>query len=373
MKCILLVDSLIDNFITAKKIIKDNYRLLYASTVKDAIDILTKEDSSDIPDLIIIDGIYARESDRKLIKFIRSNSDMKACQIIISTETLNGLSEEESYRLGADDVVSKPFLANSFSKHIERNIETAGYRKNFEKLVMIKTEQIFQMQHKILTTLAKMIEYKDGMTGGHVIRASAYVEIIADELKKNSPYSDIMYADFYEDVIKSAPLHDIGKIGISDTLILKPAILTDEEFDIMRNHTVCGSAIIDEALTDIEGESYLRVAKDMALYHHEKWDGSGYPEGLSKTDIPLCARIMAVADVFDSLVSVRTYKDAYSYEKAFEIIVKEKGKHFDPVIVDAFLKRKADVISVGSEFGNGDIASYNRDTVIRQYLNAINK
>ncbi|MBO4368588.1 MAG: HD domain-containing protein, partial [Desulfovibrio sp.] len=213
-----------------------------------------------------------------------------------------------------------------------------------------KNEAITKMHQALITTLADMVERRDHNTGQHIRKTAAYTRIIMDQLRKNGDYKDALTDTFYNDVINSAPLHDIGKINVPDAILNKPGKLNDEEFELMKSHTTVGGNIISHLIAIVPESSYLIEAKNLATYHHEKWNGRGYPEGLSQTDIPLSARIMAVADVFDALVSKRSYKEGFPYDKAFSIIEEESGSHFDPIIVKAFFAAKDEVISVADSF-----------------------
>ena len=207
--------------------------------------------------------------------------------------------------------------------------------KSFSKMVQ-KTDYIEKMQSDLIVILADMVENRDESTGDHIRKTSMYTLIIMRQMRRMGIKSGMLTDDYIQDVYKSAPLHDIGKIRIPDAILNKPGKLTPEEFDIMKKHSVYGGAIIDELIESLPQASYLEVARDIALYHHERWDGTGYPEGLKGEEIPLPARIMAVADVFDALISDRVYKKAFSFEKAMDIIKEESGTHFDPDIVKAF-------------------------------------
>jgi HD-GYP domain-containing protein (c-di-GMP phosphodiesterase class II) len=194
--------------------------------------------------------------------------------------------------------------------------------------------------------MADMVENRDSDTGAHVQKTAAYVEIIAKSLRKNEYYLEKVTPKFISDAVMSAPLHDVGKIMISDMILNKPGKLTDEEYEIMKSHTTHGKEIMEKAIATVEGESYLKEARNMAAYHHERWDGKGYPEGLRGEVIPLSARIMSVADVFDALTSRRVYKPAFPLEKALEIIQDGSGTQFDPKCVDAFLDALPEVKQV---------------------------
>ena len=209
-----------------------------------------------------------------------------------------------------------------------------------------KNEIITRMQENLIITLADLVESRDQNTGDHIKNTAAYTMIIMKELRKEGHYTDQLTDEYMADVYRSAPLHDIGKIRISDMILNKPGKLTDEEFALMKKHTVYGGEVIDKTRPASGDISYLDVAKDLATYHHEWWNGRGYPEGLKGEEIPLSARIMAVADVFDALISKRCYKDGFSFEKSMEIIREESGTHFDPLVAGAFLNAQDEVRKV---------------------------
>lgn len=198
-------------------------------------------------------------------------------------------------------------------------------------------EQVSSMQSGIITFMAEVVENRDDNTGGHIRRTAEYVVCIAKELKRQGKYSDILTDRYMSDMVVAAPLHDIGKIHIPDAVLNKPGKLTEEEFEIMKTHTTAGEELLTHAKEELGESGYLNTAVEMAAYHHEWWNGKGYPYGIKGEEIPLCARIMAVADVFDALISKRCYKNAMPLEKACMIIREESGTHFDPAVVEAFL------------------------------------
>ena len=223
-------------------------------------------------------------------------------------------------------------LYNAFSEMTDENLE---YLMDIQK----KNKIISEMQDSLILVLADMVESRDKNTGDHVKKTAEYAKLIMDELVKEHMYTDQLTDKFRSDVYRSAPLHDIGKISVSDAILNKNGKLTDEEFAAMKGHTTAGAEILDRVMATVPGsdEGYLNEARTMALYHHEKWNGKGYPNGISGYDIPLSARIMAVADVFDALVSDRSYKKGFSFEKSIGIIEESSGSHFDPVVAQAFL------------------------------------
>lgn len=226
-----------------------------------------------------------------------------------------------------------------------------------------KAETIERMQDNLILVMADLVESRDQFTGDHVRKTAAYTQVTMDEMRREGMYPDELTDEFIANVTKSAPLHDIGKIVVSDTILNKPGRLTDEEFDIMRRHTVAGAEILESSKGAVSEESYLDEACRLAAYHHEKWNGKGYPYGLSGEEIPLSARIMAVADVFDALVSKRSYKEGMPIEKAFDIIRKDAGSHFDPLVAQAFLNAEAEVRKIAEDHGdaNGTAADIRDD------------
>ncbi len=236
-------------------------------------------------------------------------------------------------------------IENLYNVLVKTLADTVDHLEDVER----KGEQIERMQSGLIYILADMVESRDKCTGNHVRKTAAYVELIMQLMKENGIYADELTDEFMRDVVSSAPLHDVGKIKVSDVILNKPGKLTDEEFAEMKTHTTAGKDIIERAI-ELSGESgYLNEALNLATYHHEKWDGSGYPTGLKGDDIPLSARIMAVSDVFDALLSIRSYKQPFSFEKAMSIIEEGIGTHFDPQIAKVFVDNPERVYKVAAD------------------------
>ncbi|MBQ9327909.1 MAG: HD domain-containing protein [Solobacterium sp.] len=235
-------------------------------------------------------------------------------------------------------------LYQSFTMTIE---ETVQYIADIQK----QSEVINKMQNGLILVLADMVESRDKCTGDHVRKTAAYCRIILNQLRKDGEFKEELTDEFIEDVVNSAPLHDIGKIKVSDVILNKPGRLTDEEFEEMKKHTLAGNEIIQQAMELVSTDAgYLREAKNLATYHHEKWNGKGYPMGLSGEEIPLSARVMAVADVFDALVSQRSYKKPFTFEEAIKIIEEGSGSHFDPRVATAFLEVQDEAREIAESF-----------------------
>ena len=249
-------------------------------------------------------------------------------------EMERNLDEIRNLKIHTGDEVENLYWA--FVKMTE---DSAKYTKD----VRAKNNTISKMQNALILTLADLVESRDENTGQHIRKT-------AEEMKREGVYKDQLSDKFIDNVINSAPLHDIGKIAVPDSILNKPGKLTNEEFDIMKTHTSKGGKIIESIIKMVPNSHYLDEAKNLATYHHERWDGRGYPTGLAGENIPLSARIMAVADVFDALVSKRSYKEGFPFDKAMNIILEERGTHFDPQLVDVFLAAKDKVIKVAKEF-----------------------
>jgi len=221
-----------------------------------------------------------------------------------------------------------------FGSHVQYTINK---RKKAEMDLLESYRKLHNARMATILGLAKLAEYRDEGTGTHLERIREYAKMIAEEMAKNPKYAGHITPEYIDDIYQSSILHDIGKVGIPDVVLLKPGRLSDEEFDVIKRHTNLGGDAIKAIEAQIEGKSFLALGKEIAYNHHEKWDGSGYPRGLNGEDIPLAARIIALADVYDALTTKRFYKEAYSHERSRQIIIDLKATHFDPEVVDVFL------------------------------------
>ena len=239
-------------------------------------------------------------------------------------------------------------LFRDVTEHLNHVNLLLNYQKQLETDVAEKTEKIQSIQQQILISFADLINSRDSITGSHIKNTSKYVHIIANELRSLHFFKELDQPDYYRNVIRSAPMHDIGKIAIPDHILNKPGRFEPAEYEIMKQHAALGGEILDKVLAGLENPDYYQVARDMAVYHHEKWDGTGYPDRKKGGEIPLSARIMAVADVFDALISERPYKKPFSVDRAYEIIEKDAWHHFDGQVVQAFvLARPAIELAIG--------------------------
>lgn len=222
-----------------------------------------------------------------------------------------------------------------------------GIYMNFEDPAVKELERYYS---ETVMNFATLIENRDSSTGGHIRRTAEYVRLIAEELRRNGQYKEILTKDYIENLLNAAPMHDIGKISVPDSILKKPGKLTGEEFEIMKRHASDGGNIIRETFGNLGNKEYCQIAYEVSRYHHEKWNGNGYPDGLKRNEIPLCARIMAIADVFDAVSERRCYRDSMPIEQCFEIIAQGSGQDFDPIIAETFLNAREKVVKIHDEF-----------------------
>ena len=283
---------------------------------------------------------------RRIITPINSMAKTTDGFVFDNEQTLeNNLQEIRKLNISTGDEIE-----NLYRAFVKMSNDSVKYVTDLNR----KNETIRKMHNAFLITLADMVESRDQNTGDHVRKTASYVKIILDELKREGVYTDQLTDKFIGDVVSSAPLHDVGKINVSDLILNKPGKLTDEEFEIMKTHTTAGGSIIASIIDKIPDSDYLQEAKNLAMYHHEKWNGKGYPSGLAGEDIPLSARVMAVADVFDALISNRWYKKGFPYDKALGIIREERGRQFDPKVVDAFFAAEDQILEVADKFSENE-------------------
>jgi len=296
------------------------------------------------PDLILLDIEMPEMDGYEVISLLKCSEATKDIPVIFLTAHNSTENESKGFSLGAIDFIIKPFSAPRLLKRIEMHLlldsqrrELISYSSRLEKAVEKRTWEITELKNAFINSIAELIEYRDLNTGGHIDRTQRYMRIFLEAMKERQVYgSEIRYVDI-DLVVQSSQLHDVGKIAIDDKILRTPGKLTPEEFEGMKMHPEFGERIISKIQERVPNSEFLEYAKICALYHHEKWDGSGYPKGLKGEKIPLLGRVMAIVDVYDAVVSKRPYKDAISHGRATEIIKKDSGIHFDPVLVELFL------------------------------------
>jgi putative two-component system response regulator len=291
-----------------------------------------------VPDIILLDVMMPDVDGFEVCRRLKADPAYHNVPIIFLTAMTGDADEARGLDLGAVDYISKPFSPAIVKARVRNHLELHAHRNRLEDLVKRRTSELERTQESIIASMALMAEYRDPETGGHIQRTKYYVRSLAESLA--GEYPDDLTPTNIELLYQSAQLHDIGKVAISDAILLKPSELTPEEFAEMRRHPLIGSEIIRRAECSLGTNSFLRLAREIAEFHHERWDGSGYPHGLKGEAIPLCARLMSIADVYDAFVSQRLYKPLHSHGQAYDIIINGDGRtrpeHFSPVILKAF-------------------------------------
>jgi putative two-component system response regulator len=325
MKIVFVVDDNDTNLLAAKAALEDSYRVITMQNAGKMFKLAAKLK----PDLVLLDILMPECDGFTAIKMMKDDPVLSGVPVIFLTSKLDPETEIRGLELGAVDFLSKPFTAPILRRRIETHIEIDRLVKNAE-------EKLRSIQNALISVIAELVEDRDKVTGGHIERTQIYLQILVKKLLEDGIYADDCKGWDLSILLPSAQLHDVGKISISDLVLNKPAKLSDDEFEIIKTHAAEGERIIEEIMKKTSDDGFLMHAKKFAGFHHEKWNGSGYPRGLSGTDIPLEGRLMAIADVYDALVSERPYKKPLTHEKAVEIIIGDSGTHFDPTLIEVF-------------------------------------
>ncbi len=339
---ILAVDDAPTNIDMIKGILARDYFVQAAVNGKMALKIIEKNK----PELILLDIMMPEMDGYEVCRRIKAEETTSDIPIIFLTTQCQVADETKGLAMGAADYITKPISPPIVRERIKTHLrlkEARDILKHQNEILEVKvqerTRKITKLQDVAMVAMGALAEARDPDTGNHIRRTQRYMKLLSEKLKEHPRFKDFLTPETITLLFKTAPLHDIGKVGIPDHILLKPGKLTDEEFEIMKKHAVYGRDAVAAAECAIEEiEDFLVYAKEIVYSHHEKWDGSGYPEGLSGDDIPISARLMAMSDVYDALVSRRVYKEPFPHEKAVAIIQEGKGTHFDPDMVDAFLK-----------------------------------
>ena len=331
---VMVVDDVESNIDILVEVLGDSYEISVAMDGETALQDIIKN----IPDLVLLDVMMPGIDGYEVCKKLKENPKTAEIPVIFLTALSEEEDEAKGLALGAVDYITKPFVYELVKSRVRNQLELKLHRDHLEDLVRARTRELELTQEVTIGCLGTLAEYRDPETGGHISRTQVYVRLLADYLNRRGVYKDLLDDATIELLYKSAPLHDIGKVGVPDDILLKPGKLTDEEFEEIKKHTAYGSDVIASQEKKLGVNSFLTHAKEIAGTHHEKWDGTGYPLGISGNQIPISGRIMAVADVYDALISKRVYKPPFSHKKAVEIILDGRGSHFDPDVVDAFVE-----------------------------------
>ncbi len=350
---LLIVDDAPENLSVLSGLLQPQYRVLAATSGEVCLRVASSQPQ---PDLILLDVMMPGMDGYAVLALLRENPLTRDIPVMFLT-ALTGIDDEEhGLQLGAADYLTKPIKPAVVLARVRTQLEAKQARDWMrDQNATLEAEIARRMTENDLTqrvsirALAHLAETRDPETGSHILRTQGYVHRLAMQLRQHVRFEAVLTVRYIDLLTRSAPLHDVGKVGIPDHILLKPGSLTPDEWVIMRTHAQLGSEAIEQAERDIEMSlEFLALAKEIAHWHHEKWDGSGYPDALAGEDIPLSARLMALADVFDALITPRTYKSALPYHQARDIIASERGKHFDPDMTDAFMDCFGDFVEIAN-------------------------
>lgn len=356
---VLVVDDTPDNLALMVNLLSEDYAVKVANTGEQALRLAT---SGKRPDLILLDIMMPSIDGYEVCQRLKADPHTADIPVIFLTAKVEEVDETRGFALGAVDYIAKPISPPIVLARIRTQLllkAAADFLRDkndyLEREVEKRTRDVAAIQDVTILALASLAETRDNETGNHIRRTQYYVKALAEALQTHVRFASYLTERAITTLFKSAPLHDIGKVGIPDRILLKPGPLTPDEFRIMKTHTSIGRDAIAQAERSLGTEvEFLKVAKEIALSHQEKWDGSGYPEALGGDAIPISARLMALADVYDALISRRVYKAPMPHAAAVHIILLGKGSHFDPDIVDAFIRIQHEFIAIAQRYGDAD-------------------
>jgi putative two-component system response regulator len=366
---LLVVDDTPDNLALMSALLKDQYKVKLANSGERCLKIA---DADTPPDLILLDVMMPEMDGYEACRRLKANIRTRDIPIIFLTAKSEIDDETKGLELGAVDYITKPISPPIVLARIKTHLSMKSMQdflrdqnKFLEAEVMKRTAEVLAIQDVTIHAMASLAETRDSDTGNHIRRTQHYVKVLAEKLRFNPRFAHFLNDDkIIEILFKSAPLHDIGKIGIPDRILLKPGRFEPAEFEIMKTHATLGRDAILQAERELGIEMpFLKYAKEIAYGHQEKWDGSGYPQGLTGDAIPIAARIMAVADVYDALISRRVYKQGIPHEKAVQMISDGKGSHFDPDMVDAFLELQDEFQAIAARYADTDLDMKKKATI----------
>jgi putative two-component system response regulator len=352
---VLLVDDTPDNLQLLNDLLQDDYKTRIANNGERALRAAVREPK---PDLILLDIMMPGMDGYEVCKRLKADAATAHIPVIFLTAKTQVEDEQLGFDVGCVDYITKPISPPIVKARVKTHLtlkSAADFLRDknayLEEEVQRRTREVQVVQDVTIMAMASLAETRDNETGNHIRRTQHYVRALAEKLRDNPRYARYFDDNTPEMLYKSAPLHDIGKVGVPDAILLKPGKLTPEEFEIMKTHTTLGrdAILAAEKLIDVD-DTFLRLAREIAYSHQEKWDGGGYPQGLSGEAIPISARLMAVADVYDALISRRVYKPSMSHEQAVRVILEGRDRHFDPVMVDAFAEIADEFKAIADRF-----------------------
>ncbi len=356
---VLVVDDTPDNLSLVSSLLRDDYIVRVANNGEKALRIATSEQP---PDLILLDIMMPGMDGYEVCKRLKEDPRSRDIRVIFLTAKSEVEDERKGFKLGAVDYITKPISPPILQERIKTHLALKAaadflldQNHYLEREVARRTQELAAIQDVTILAMASLAETRDTDTGNHIRRTQFYMKALAQQLQNHPRFKHYLNDANIAMLFKSAPLHDIGKVGIPDRILLKPGRYEPEEFEVMKRHTILGREAIEHAESSLGIKvGFLRTAKEIAMSHHEKWDGSGYPEALKGDAIPISARLMALADVYDALISRRVYKDGMPHDKAVAIIIDGRGSHFDPDVLDAFLAIQDEFQAIAARFADTD-------------------
>ncbi|RVT83857.1 response regulator [Inhella crocodyli] len=356
---VLVVDDTPDNLTLIGNLLKDRYRVKLANSGEKALAIAR---AAPAPDLVLLDIMMPGMDGHQVCAALKADPATRDIPIVFLTAMSSTADEEAGLKMGALDYITKPISPPIVLARVETQLKlkaAADFLRDqnafLEQQVALRTAEVHAIQDVTILSMASLAESRDNETGNHIRRTQYYVRALAEQLRNHPRFAHYLTDAQIEMLFKSAPLHDIGKVGIPDRILLKPGKLTAEEFEVMKTHTTIGRDAIERAEQQLGlPVAFLQCAKEIAYGHQEKWDGSGYPQGIGGDLIPISARLMAVADVYDALISRRVYKEGMPHEKAVEIIIAGRNQHFDPDVIDAFVVVLSQFQAIATKFHDSD-------------------
>lgn len=348
---VLIVDDTPENIQVLMQTLRDEYAIIAATNGDKALQLASKTPR---PDIILLDVMMPGIDGYEVCRRLKTNPLTSGIPVIFVTALSEEQDEATGLSLGAVDYIAKPFRPALVKARVHNQLELKRHRDHLEDMVHERTRELALVKEVTVECLANLTETRDPETGGHIKRTQNYIRALAEHLAGMPGYADTLDYETINLLYLSAPLHDIGKVGVPDSILLKPGKLKPEEFEEMKKHTIYGRDALKVAEDKLGGNSFLHYAKEIAYGHHEHWNGNGYPLGLSGTDIPLSARLMALADVYDALISRRIYKPSFPHSRAIAIIQKGRATHFDPDICDAFMELSEVFRRIALEYADYD-------------------
>ncbi len=345
---VLVVDDVETNVDILVETLGNDYRVSVAMDGESALEIIEE----DPPDIILMDIMMPGINGYEVCARLKSKTATRDIPVVFLTALSEEENEAKGLALGAVDYITKPFRAALVKARVKNHLELKQHKDHLENLVARRTREVLLTQEISMESIGTLAEFRDPETGGHIKRTQHYIKALADQLKLLPRYSSMLNEEIIDRIYKCAPLHDIGKVAIPDAILKKPGKLTEDEFNVMKTHTIHGYEVLLSGKTRLDTGAYLKCAGSIALTHHEKWDGSGYPRGLSGDNIPVEGRLMAIADVYDALVSRRVYKPPLPHSKAMSIILDGRAHHFDPEMVDVFERQGEAFRAIAIEFAD---------------------